>query len=167
MAPSRKKMHSGGKIGFQKSGWLFFLKLYWNRIIFFYYTCVAKPGVKLKTDSNPEMAVVLEIYHVLNELGRQTVVRRFPPFSKQKCKYPRCLLHPPQGQQLINQFRTFPRCSNFLQAVCFLSCRWWLNSRDTHLGREGTDIPRSFQSHPCLQAPADFPWMFPVQHNRL
>ena len=36
MAPSRKKIHPRGKIGFFKSGWLFFLKSYWNHLFFFF-----------------------------------------------------------------------------------------------------------------------------------
>ena len=64
---------------------------------FFKYTCVMKPGEKLKTDSSLEMAAVLEISCPEWIRERDRVGRCLPPFNKQKCKYPRCLLHPPQG----------------------------------------------------------------------
>lgn len=166
--PREKKTHLQDKTGFLE-GRLAFLFLNHMGIIFFKkHACVMKAGMKLKTHSNPEMAVVLEISCPEWIRERERVMRCPPPINKQKCKYPRCLLHPPQGEQLINQFRTFSHCSwfFFLQAVCFLSCRWWLHSRDTPLGGEGTDMLRFFQHHPCLQAPADFPWTFPVQLNR-
>lgn len=37
----------------------------------------------------------------------------------------------------------------------------------THPGGEGANIPRFFSCHPCLQAPADFPWMFPVSSQQV
>lgn len=95
--------------------------------------CVMKAGMKLKTHSNPEMAVVLEISCPEWIRERERVMRCPPPINKQKCKYPRCLLHPPQGEQLINQFRTFSHCSWFF---FFTSCLFPLLS-----------LVASFQGH--------------------
>ena len=115
----KKKTHLQDKTGFLE-GRLAFLFLNHMGIIFFKkHACVMKAGMKLKTHSNPEMAVVLEISCPEWIRERERVMRCPPPINKQKCKYPRCLLHPPQGEQLINQFRTFSHCSWFF---FFTSC---------------------------------------------
>ena len=106
-------------------------------------------------------------YHVLNELGRETELGdAFLPSINKNANIPDAFYTLPRASGLLISSEPFHAAPVFLQAVCFLSCPWWLPSRDTPLGRKRADIRRSFQRHPCLQTPADFPWTFPVQLNR-
>ena len=106
-------------------------------------------------------------YHVLNELGRETELGdAFLPSINKNANIPDAFYTLPRASGLLISSEPFHAAPVFLQAVCFPSCPWWLLSRDTPLGRKGADKRRSFQSHPCLQTPADFPWTFPVQLNR-
>ena len=129
----------------------FLFKSSWNHLSLI---CVVKPRVRLKTDSTPRMAVDLENScpewsgerrgREREGEGESELWSAFLPSINKNANTPDAFYTLPRASRLLISLEHFHTAPIFLQAVCFLPCRWWLRSRDTPLGGEGTDKPRCF-----------------------